>query len=594
MKFARVELLFLFWLIPLMLLAYLYGWRRRATILKGFADGRALKLLVPTGIQARRRLLAGLILTSALLLVVAMAGPQYGFQWQTVERRGVDLIVALDCSRSMLAQDIQPTRLDRAKREIIDLLGMLRGDRVGLVAFSGTAFLQCPLTVDYSAFDLFLNVLTPDYLPLGGTDMSAAVQTALGAFETQSPAEKAIILITDGENTGRDDPEKAAREAKKAGVKLFCIGVGSTEGVPVPSGKGGFQKGDDGQIVLTRLDEPLLTRMAVTTGGTYVRSVAGDMDLDRIYQDQIRVAMADANIESGRKQVWADRYQWPLSLALALLLAALAIPGIQKGAAAVFICSVLLALAPRPVAAGPLQEGYEAYQQGAYEAALKHFLDGQVAKPDDPEVLYNIGNTYYKTGKYDNAYSYYSRALSQAPPALKAKLLYNLGNAAYRRQALEEAVKDYEAALAINPKDEQAQANLAFVREQLKQQQQSQPNGDNNQDQQKKPPDQESQSGQQPPENKPGQSEPQAQNSQQPPEKDQQQQKPQTGSEKERDTTSSDQQQDRQAGKAPSEASKKGEQPSSQAAEQMLNRLKDEPGRAMMPNYRKQTVDKDW
>ncbi len=594
MKFAHVEMLFLFWLIPLMLLAYLYGWRRRNRILNGFVERRALKLLVPTGMPTRRRLQAGLILMGALFLVVAMAGPQYGFQWQTVERRGVDLIVALDCSRSMLAQDIQPTRLDRAKREIIDLLNMLRGDRVGLVAFSGTAFLQCPLTVDYTAFDLFLNVLTPDYLPVGGSDMSAAVQTALGAFETQSPAEKAIILITDGENTGRDDPEKAAREAQKAGVKLFCIGVGSTEGVPVPSGKGGFQKGADGQIILTRLDEPLLTRMAVTTGGTYVRSVAGDMDLDRIYQDQIRGAMSDATIESGRKQVWADRYQWPLSLALALLLAALAIPGVQKDAAAVFICSILLALAPRPVAAGPLQQGYEAYQQGAYEAALNHFLDGQVETPDAPEVLYNIGNAYYKTGKYDDAYTYYSRALAKAPPPLKEKLLYNLGNAAFRRQALDEAVKNYEAALAIDPKDEQAQANLAFVREQLEQQQQSQPNGDSNQDQQKKPPDQESQPGQQPPENQPDHSEPQAQNGRQSPEEDQKQPKPQTGSETNSDTAASDQQQDRQAGKAPSEASKKGEQPSSQAAQQMLNRLKDEPGRAMMPNYRKQTVNKDW
>ncbi|MFZ1985332.1 MAG: VWA domain-containing protein, partial [Desulfatitalea sp.] len=335
MKFARVEMLFLIWVVPLLLLAYFYGWRKRRIILERFADRRALAGLVPPGIQGRRRLRAAMVLAASLLLVVALAGPQYGFQWQTVERHGVDLIIALDCSRSMLAQDIQPTRLDRAKREIIDLLAMLQGDRVGLVAFSGTAFLQCPLTTDYSAFDLFLNVLTPDYLPMGGTDLSAALQTALAASNPKSTADKAIILITDGENTGRGDPEEAAQAAQKAGVKLFCIGVGSAEGVPVPMAGGGFQKGPDGQIVMTRMDEPLLTRMAVTTGGTYVRSVAGDMDLDVIYREHIRGEMAGATVESGRRQVWADRYQWPLALAIALLMAALAIPPVKQPLAAI-------------------------------------------------------------------------------------------------------------------------------------------------------------------------------------------------------------------------------------------------------------------
>ena len=594
MKFAHIEMLFLFWLIPLLLVAYLYGWRRRDRILKGFAAQRTLKLLVPTGIQARRHLRAGLTLTSALLLVAAMAGPQYGFHWQTIERRGVDLIVALDCSRSMLAEDIHPTRLDRAKREIVDLLHMLQGDRMGLVAFSGTAFLQCPLTVDYSAFDLFLNVLTPDYLPLGGSDMSAALRTALGAFETESPAEKAIILITDGENTGQEDPEAAARQAKEAGVKLFCIGVGATEGVPVPAAKGGFQKRSDGQIVLTRLDEPLLIRMAVTTGGAYVRSVAGDMDLDRIYQDQIRGGMSDATLESSRKQIWADRYQWPLSLALLLLLTAMAIPGTKKGLAALFLFSIMLGLSPRPVVAGPLQEGYDAYRKGDYETALHQFLDGQVEKPDHPEVLYNIGNAYYKTGKYDDAYAYYSQALSQAPESLKEKLLYNMGNTAYRRQAMEEAIKNYEAALAIDPNDEQAKANLAFVREQLKQQQQQSPsNNDGEKGEQEKSPEQSRQSGEQPPENQSGQNEPQTNHAPQPSSQAQQEPSSPSGSEK-RDDEGTPDQAAQQAAQGQNEETEAREQPSAQAATQMLNRLKDEPGRATMPNYRKRTVDKDW
>ncbi|MEJ2653853.1 MAG: VWA domain-containing protein, partial [Acidihalobacter sp.] len=174
--------------------------------------------------------------------------------WQKIERRGVDIVIALDCSRSMLATDIQPDRLSRAKREIYDLLAMLEGDRVGLVAFSGTAFLQCPLTIDYQAFNLFLEVLTPDYLPVGGTDLAAALRTAQGAFDPKAASEKAVILITDGENTGPDDPLQAARDAQKAGIKLFCIGVGSNDGVPVPAAEGGFKKDAAGRIVMSHLD----------------------------------------------------------------------------------------------------------------------------------------------------------------------------------------------------------------------------------------------------------------------------------------------------------------------------------------------------
>ena len=309
MRFARAELLWLIWTLPLLALVYFYGWRKRRRILMAFARAHTLERILPAGIAARRRWCAVLVLSASLCTAVALSGPQYGFRWQEIQHRGIDIVIALDCSRSMLAADIQPTRLDRAKRKIYDLLNMLQGDRVGLVAFSGTAFLQCPLTIDYSAFNLFLDVLNPDYLPVGGSDLASALQSAQDAFDPGSQAEKAIILITDGEHTGAGDPLAAAQSAKQAGVRIFTIGVGSGDGVPVPAAKGGFKKDAGGQIVLSRLDEPLLTRIALTTGGSYVRSVAGDIDLETIYQEQIRTHMAGATVESGRKQIWADRYQ---------------------------------------------------------------------------------------------------------------------------------------------------------------------------------------------------------------------------------------------------------------------------------------------
>lgn len=603
MKFANIQMLFLFWTVPLLGLVYWYGWRRRRNILRRFADGGALAALVPPGLRPRRRLRAALILAAALLLVVALAGPQYGFRWQQIEQQGVDLVIALDCSRSMLAKDIQPTRLDRAKREIIDLLAMLQGDRVGLVAFGGTAFLQCPLTMDYSAFDLFLNVLTPDYLPMGGTDLGAAVRTGLSAFDPQSAADKALILITDGENTGTDDPEEAARAAQKAGVKLFCIGVGSAQGVPVPTASGGYQKDDQGQIVLTRLDEPLLTRMAVTTGGTYVRSVAGDMDLDVIYRDRIHGTLTGATVESGRRKVWAQRFQWPLAAAVVLLLAAQALPTVKKTLAGLII---LWALLPQGQArAGPLQEGYKAYQQGRYDQALEKFVQGQLKDPENPAVLYNLGNAYYKAGKYDEAASHYGQALSQAPPELKAKLLYNLGNTDYRRKDLQSAIKNYQAALELAPEDAQARENLDFVKKVLQQQQQPQNQQDSKKNDQQQSSEQQQQLQDQANQNDQQDQQPrnrQDQHAQQGQPDQSQQQEPQPPP-REQDAANpqmqpQDQDQEQPAARqAPGEPASAGDEhpgQSAPAAAQILNRLKDEPGRAMMPRYQKMPVDKDW
>ncbi len=596
MKFARIEMLFLIWVLPVLVLAYLYGWRKRRAILNTFAAPRTLAGIVPAGVAGRRKWHAVLVLCAALLTVVALAGPRYGFHWQKIERRAVDIVIALDCSRSMLATDIQPTRLDRAKREIYDLLNMLEGDRVGLVAFSGSAFLQCPLTIDYQAFNIFLEVLTPDYLPLGGTDLPAALRTAREAFDPAAESEKAVILITDGENTGGDDPLEAARQAQKAGIKLFCIGVGSGDGVPIPASAGGFKKDASGRIVLSRLDEPLLSRMALATGGSYVRSVAGDMDLDTIYHDRIRAHMDKTTVESGRKQVWAERFQWPLALAVLLLFVLRWIPLVRKPLIIVVLPLAVLAF-QKPVLAGPLQEGYQAYQKGDYARALNKFIDGQLKDPENPEILYNIGNAYYKKGDFKSAGEHYTQALPKAPPELKSKLLYNLGNSDFRQGRLQEALKDYEAALKQAPQDKQAAENLAFVKQQIeaRKQQQQQNQGDKSQPKQS-----DQQQNQQPSEgadNKQKQNQGADQNGGQ--DKQDRQPEAQSGSgmnqPKPREQTPRPEQ---QAGK--NQASSAGAQQDQNRSgglppgAQMLNRLKDQPGRATMPGYGKRQVDKDW
>lgn len=478
MTFARWHMLFLVWAAPLLLLVYAYGAQRRRTVLGRFATPRSLHRIAPEADPQRRWLRALLTLTAVGLSAVALAGPQYGYRWETVDRRGIDLVVAIDCSRSMLAEDIQPNRLQRAKREVLDLLDLLQGDRIALVAFAGTAFLQCPLTLDYQAVPIFLEALDPDYLPVGGSDIGAAIDTAGAAFDPESPAEKAMVLITDGEPTGID-PVAAAERIRDQGVKLFAIAVGSETGGPIPGRDGAFVKDAAGNLVLARVDLAMLEKIAHLTGGVALRSVAGNADLKRIYQDQIRGRMNPVELTGGRRKVQQDRYQWFLGAAVVLLLLEGLIPAGPRrrsdpALAAVLLLPALLLPAGNAWAGTldrALAQGTEAYQQGDYETAVKHFTEAQLEAPERPEILYNLGNSAYRAGDYESAGRHYQQALTRAPNALRQKTQYNLGNTRFRQDRLEDALRHYNAALQLDPNDADARANSDLVKRLLEQQQ---------------------------------------------------------------------------------------------------------------------------
>ncbi|MCX5882815.1 MAG: VWA domain-containing protein [Deltaproteobacteria bacterium] len=580
MKFSQIEMLFLIWAIPVFFLVVVFGMKTRQNILARFTSPKGLAAIAPE----------------------ALSGPQYGYKWQTIEQKGVDLIVAVDLSRSMLATDIQPTRLDRAKREIYDLLAMLKGDRIGLVAFAGTAFLQCPLTLDYEAFHLFLNTLTPDFMPIGGTDISGAVTASLSAFDQKANSQKAIILITDGENTGKADPLEAAESARKAGVKLFCIGVGSDEGAPIPAETGGIKKDRSGNIILTRIDEETLKKMAVLTGGAYVRSVAGSMDLDMIYTNEIRGKMEASTLSTDKKQIWEDRFQWVLALAIIALGAELFVPAVRKKAAVLGMMFLLLWSVP--VHAGnPLREGIDAYNQGAYDKALKLFIDAQLDHPDRPDILYNIGNAYYHTGDFEAAAKSYKEALKAENKLLQQKAYYNLGNADFRKKQYEDAVKNYEEALKLNPDDILAKQNLEYVKkvmEQVKEQQNQQQKGnksdkdDKKEDSESKEPSKEGQEPkkhadqkEQSPKDQGEQSKPDEKNA------ENDKSSPNFGNETDKNEKGSEDQ--KEQGSLPSKPAGDPEKiEEKNRAEHILNRLKDQPGKAMIPAYGKTNVEKDW
>ncbi|MBU8849479.1 MAG: VWA domain-containing protein, partial [Desulfobacterales bacterium] len=468
MKFANPYLLNLLWALIPVFGIMVYGIRKRKKILSRFAEDSMFSLIIP-GFDPKRRWIKAVLITIGFgFAVAAMAGPQLGYKWEKTTQKGVDIMIALDCSKSMLAQDIKPNRLERAKREIIDLLHMMKSDRAGLVAFSGRAILQCPLTLDHEAFNIFLKVLEPGFLPVGGTNLNAAIKTCYDGFEKESDTQKAIIIITDGESTS-GNVEEAAKEMAKQGIKIFCIGVGDLQGAPIPDEKGGFKKDVSGNIILSKVDEEGLEKLATMTGGTYVRSVAGDMDLDLIYKDKILGTMERKTLTSGKKKVWENRYQWFLFPCLILLLIEFILSSKKKlKSLFIFVFGIsFFVFQNGPVYAktvsSSVKQGIQAFDEQNYEQAKKHFIDAQLENPENAKLYYNIGAAAYMNKEYEQAKKNFMQAAKTDDAGLRHDAQYNLANTDYRMGKFDDAIKGYENILKEFPGDKEAKENLEFV-----------------------------------------------------------------------------------------------------------------------------------
>jgi len=321
MIFSNLRYAHLFWLVPLLIIFYIWAFRSKRRALATFAQQHLVPMLTSTVNWRGQKLKAMLGVLVAFLLVFALIGPRWGFQWHEVKRQGIDIMVAIDTSNSMLAQDVKPSRLERSKLAIEELLDLLQGDRIGLIAFAGNSFLQCPLTLDYSAFAIALNAVEAGIIPRGGTSISSAIRTAITAFEGKAKKYKALILITDGEDH-EGDPVKAAEEAAEQGIKIFCVGVGTREGELIPvvdeDGNRSFLKDREGQVVKSRLDETTLQKIALTTGGGYVRASGVEYGLDVIYNEKIATT-EKRELESKLQKRYEERYQIPALIALGLL-----------------------------------------------------------------------------------------------------------------------------------------------------------------------------------------------------------------------------------------------------------------------------------
>ena len=321
MRFAQPEYI-VFLLLPLILILFLRGAaRKNRRVLELLAEKETWAKIVDFSGQKLRQKQWVLRVVAVACLTFSLPGPQWGYEWQEVKTEGREIIFALDTSKSMLAADVKPNRLDRAKLAVKDLVTMVQGDMVGLVAFAGNSFLQCPLTLDYSAFMTALDALDVHSIPRGGTAVGEAIASAQKAFENGAGGEKILILITDGENH-EGDPLAAAKKAQEKAITIYTIGLGSPEGelilIEDEEGNSSYLRDAAGQVVKTVLNERILQEIAAAGNGLYLRGHGSSLSLDTLYQEELS-RFKETELRSSLQKRNINRYQIPLFLALLLL-----------------------------------------------------------------------------------------------------------------------------------------------------------------------------------------------------------------------------------------------------------------------------------
>ena len=482
MTFANIWVLHFLWAIPLIAFVLMVRHRRRQRALVRFAEQTLLKRLTPEDHKGKRFVKALLLLFALGTLVFALAGPRWGSHYQEVSRKGVDIMMLVDVSRSMMVEDVKPNRLERATREIIDFLKVVEGDRVGLTVFAGTAFVQCPLTLDYAALEMFLNVLKPGSIPVPGTDLGTAIETGLSAFDATVETDKVMLLITDGEDN-ENRGLQAARKAADQGTKIFVFGMGDPSGGPIPAGngQGGFKKDKSGNLVLSKLDEKTLQDIASESGGGYVRSMAGDLDLDILYFDGIKQKTQAQTLKSGKIKVYEEHFNLFVLAAFLLLFLEELLDNKRRanGRRKFSFFSAILVFGLFPWFCLPPASAAETpdalYRQGQFAEAEQAYARQDMDHPRDIRFRYNRGCAAYQNGQYEEASAAFSSVLRRTENMdVRFKAAFNLGNTAFKQGDYISATTYYKQALFEQPSSEDARYNLELSLRTLKKEKQEQ------------------------------------------------------------------------------------------------------------------------
>ncbi len=486
MRFEHSQFLWLLLVLP-PALAVFFWWaaRQREKLAAQFIEARLLPVLTVGLSPTRLKIRLACLVSAVALLIIALARPQWGFDLEEVRQHGLDIVVAIDTSKSMLATDIAPNRLARAKLAALDLMQQAGADRLGLVAFAGDAFLECPLTIDDTAFRQSVEALDVNTLPQGGTAIAEAINTALTAFKERE-SYKVLVLFTDGEDNDGGALE-AAQNAAKAGLKIFTVGIGTAEGdllrVTEANGNSDYVRDEQGNVVKSHLNESLLEQIAGAASGFYL-PLRGANTIDTLYEKGLAPLP-----KSEGKERWVRRYHehyhWPLGLAILLLVVEMLLPQRKPEkkndlAGARVLAMMILLLLPGAAIGSPAS-ALKDYKAKKFAAAQKEYERlASADKTGDARFAFNAGAAAYGATNYDAALKDFSAALAARDVKLQQAAYYNIGNTQFRigegakdldamQESWETAIKAYQNAVALDETDPDAAYNLAFVKHMVEQ-----------------------------------------------------------------------------------------------------------------------------
>lgn len=471
-------------LIPALAVFLIVTWRAKERAITRFIRSRLLAQLT-TGISRPRQVAKRALQLSGISLVfLALARPGWGFSEEEARLQGLDIIIALDTSKSMLAADVAPNRLERAKLAAQDLLRLARQDRFGLVAFAGNAFLQCPLTLDDEAFRTTLLQLDTDIIPEGGTALAEAIDTAVAAFNKEGGSHHVLVLFTDGEDHEAGVAEAALRAAK-AGIRIFTVGVGTPAGEILhtsdPFGNKVFIKDVEGNAVKSRLNENLLREIAQTGDGFYL-PLQNVQSMTTLYERGL-VPLPRKEGSSRTLRQLTERFQWPLGLALLLLILESLLRDERRSprtashpwthsnpAPAAVMLALLAVLLPHHKSLASAASAHRAYSQGRYADALGEYRRLLAEDPANARLHFNAGTAAFRLGAARDAATHFTESARDQDLGLQQKSLYNLGNSlatlgasesddSKKLEFYEPALKHFDSALQLRPDDEAARAN---------------------------------------------------------------------------------------------------------------------------------------
>lgn len=508
-RFEEPIYLYLLLLLPLLAVLYFYSNYRRRKAIKKFGDPELMAQLMPDVSKYRPDVKFWILFAAIGLFAVLLARPQFGSRLETVKRQGIEVIIALDISNSMLAEDVQPSRLEKAKRLVTQLVDKMENDKVGMIVFAGDAFTQLPITSDYISAKMFLETIDPSLISKQGTAIGAAINLSARSFTPQEGVGRTIILITDGENH-EDGALEAAKAATDKGIQINVLGVGMPEGAPIPiPGSNDYRRDREGNVVVTKLNEQMCQEIAQAGKGIYVRVDNTNAAQKAITQEVNKLAKAD--VETQVYTEFNEQFQAIAWIILILLLVEMLIldkknplfKNISLFSNKKFMVTLLLSLITVGASAQKAERDY--IRKGNRQFADSAFVDAEVnyrkaldVNPKSAISMYNLGNTLLAQNKAQEAMEQYVAASKlEKNKGNLAQIYHNMGVIFHGTKDFAKAVEAYKESLRNNPNDDETRYNLALAQKQLNEQQQQQQNQDQQQQEQKEQEQQEQQQQQQ-------------------------------------------------------------------------------------------------